>query len=189
MGFRSYMGVWPWPTQWTPFSASPALPSGQSYCLCPCLPFEIVDVVVPFCFHTSRIGIPARVGRVIGNFERLHPRGIIDPAPRNFAVSRCLASVASITAWSRFPFAVMLKNASRSCVTRSKRILFCKISVAKASTSTLPGFSVYFRPYGVTTSMRPLSARYLRTASFFINTLLVTGTLLPIITTPSFWRT
>ena len=28
-----------------------------------------LHVVVPFCFYTSRIGIPARLGRVISNYE------------------------------------------------------------------------------------------------------------------------
>ena len=50
-----------------------------------------LHVVLPFCFHTSRIGIPARRGRVISNYELLNRRSIIDPASRNFTLSQRLA--------------------------------------------------------------------------------------------------
>ena len=39
-----------------------------------------LHVVLPFYFHTSRNCIPARVGRVISNFERLNPRSINQPS-------------------------------------------------------------------------------------------------------------
>ena len=199
-GLLLLRGVWPWLWSWTPFPALPCWLWGQSHCLCPCLPHTEHSLVsyrrlrsgfTPAALAFSHVSC-SPAARPCG----LVPAAAIDLESRGFAVCRHSASLASITAWSRCCLAIMLNNASGSCVTRSKRLFLStlrrnssgSIPAAIASTSTLPCFSVYCRTSGLTTSVSPLSARYFRKARFCIITLLSTGTLASIFSTRNIWR-
>ena len=123
------IGLRPWLCSWTtPFPALPCWLWGQSHCLCPCLPHTKHSMLSYRRFRSAFTSAALAFSRESCSSEAL-PRGLvpaaaIDLESRRIAVYRRSASLASITAWFRCCLAIMLENASGSCVTRSKRIFF-----------------------------------------------------------------
>ena len=99
---------------------------GQSHCLCPCLPHTKHSLLSYRRFRPAFTPAALVFSRESCSSAALPyglvPAAAIDLASRRFAVCRRSAPLASITAWSRCCLAIMLNNASGSCVTRSKRI-------------------------------------------------------------------
>ena len=121
------VGVWPWPCPRTPFPALPCWLWRRSRCLGPCLPHtkhslwyrRFRSAFTPAALAFSRGSCPSAelpYGLV--------PAAATDLGSRRFDVCRRTASLASTTAYSRSCLAIMLNNASGSCVTISKRIFF-----------------------------------------------------------------
>ena len=119
----------------------------------------LVVIVAPLCFYPSGLGTLACV---------VFACSASDLVSRRVAVCRRAASLASITAWSRRCWSMMLNSASGSCTTRLNFIFLStlrrnssgSIPAVITSTSTLPCFSVCCGPQGFTTSVSPLSGRF-----------------------------
>ena len=137
--------------------------------------YETLVVVVPtiaLCFYTSSLGILACVVFVNSSSLRLGPRSSHGPSATPLC---CLPTFTIIGPnYGLVPLLPGNNIEQRVRVMRSKRTLFStsrrkssdSIPAAISSTSTLPCFSVYCRPSGLTTSVSPLSARYFRRARF-----------------------
>ena len=140
---------------------------------------------VPLRFNASGLGTLVSSFWSVALPCSLVSAAATDLASCPFAVCRRAASLASITAWSRRCWSMMLNSASWSCIKRLNLISFpfslrnssASIPAAITSTITLPCLSVYCRPPGFTTSVRPLSTKYFRRARSCMNTLQSTSAL------------
>ena len=181
------MGVWPWLWPWTPLPR-PTLPALGAVPLPASLlaAYEALVVVVPLLSHQqpwySRVS-RSRQRHFLASWSRSSHRPSVKP----------FCCLVSITAWSSRCLAIMLNNASGSCVTISKRIIFSTLRQLEWLDSRRYCLNQHLamvncRPSGLTTSVSPLSARYCRRARFCMNTLLSISTPASIFGTRNIWR-